>query len=104
MKTLIFKYLTLVATTSKIVGAQENAWAKFGNCHYSTCDLIERAGAECCAFTDHIDLDTYFCMTDAQKGGNWQGEYTDDEGTTWSWKCEAPAEPETNNEDGDANN
>lgn len=79
------------------VSAQENAWVKFGNCQFNTCEDWGKAGAECCSFTDNTIMNTYFCMTEEQKGGEWKGTYTDDENTQWEWTCAKP--PDTDKKD-----
>lgn len=48
---------------------------------------------ECCYFDEGNLLNGWFCMTKEQKNGRWFGNYTDFEGTQWSWLCSVPPPP-----------
>ena len=88
----ILCFFVVIISTISVTWAQDNAWIYFGNCQYTSCESIGKASAECCAFTDNNVLDTFFCVTEQQKDGQYRGNYTDDELTTWHWTCQQPQE------------
>merc|ERR1712224_688028 len=100
------KYQALVAllgAASAQMTPGMNLYAQFGVCQsrsgksaygsYNACKVYGD-DVQCCEFKQtEVDDDGLICVTDAERDGELDGIYSDNQDTLWEWTCKYDAKP-----------
>ena len=85
-KKITIALITLAASLTTPANAQNHIVVEFFPCDK---DQPCGGGSECCEFKNPFFTteNPHFCMTDAQKAGEVEGVYYDDQNDPWYWNC-----------------